>query len=145
MKFYNTIRVTGLFLVLSLVAVNGIIADEKKSLSNEQREKINQRIEKIKVRLQLTEEQQKKVIPVLKEHRKARRAILKKYGINRKNSDQKPNLSFQQKLSLRKDLKNLQAKTKASLSTILSPKQMDEYDKIQEEWRKKLRKKFQDR
>jgi len=83
----------------------------------------------MKSRLGLTEEQQAQIKPILDDEFAKRHAIIEKYqGQGR-----------QARPSLRSELQQLRAVTDQRLAPILTKVQMDEYHKMQEEARQRMR------
>lgn len=93
-------------------------------------------IEQQKTRLNLTEEQQQQIAPILENGRDQRLSILESYGFGQ---DSKPKLSFRKKISLAKEMKAVRENTERALSHYLSPGQMTEYKKIQAENRERMK------
>lgn len=98
------------------------------------------RLDEVKARLALTEEQVAQVEPVIEEHVKTQLAVLDKYGIDIEARDDRKQLGFRKRRALRKDLENNKTKTVEKLAGILSAAQLAEFEKIQAEMREQLRK-----
>jgi len=96
-----------------------------------------------KARLDLTDEQVEQVTPILQSSFESRRAILLKYGIDiesRKPPSQK--LGFRKARTLVKELDKVRASTSKKLDDILTKEQMSEYVTMQNERKKKMRKRL---
>lgn len=92
--------------------------------------------EQQKARLNLTDEQQRQIEPVMEAGREQRLSILESYGFGQGS---KPKLSLRKKISLAKDMKSVRESTERALARYLTPTQMAEYRKIQEENRQRLK------
>ncbi|WP_417450598.1 hypothetical protein [Kordiimonas sp.] len=93
-------------------------------------------IEQQKARLNLTDEQQQQVGPIMETSREQRMSILENYGFGQGS---KPKLSLRNKISLAKDMKSVRESTERALAQHLTPNQMAEYKKIQEENRQRIK------
>ena len=94
----------------------------------------------VKARLALTEEQAAQVKPILEEHFKTQMAILDKHGIDIGSRDGRRRLGFRKRRALRKDLDSTMTETVARLANVLSAAQLAEFENVQAELRKQLRK-----
>ena len=83
----------------------------------------------MKERLNLTEEQEAKVKPIIDEQCEARDEIIAKYRGQGRDS----------RRSMRSEMQALQEGTEEKLSTVLTEEQLEEYRKMQEEQRQKMR------
>ena len=106
------------------------------SPSATQIQQIEQHIENVSQRLQLTEAQQNDLEPILSKNFEDRMNILKSYGFSK---DTRPKLSLRKKLALRSDMNELRDQTEQAVSVILNDQQMDEFLEIQEENRNRMR------
>lgn len=106
------------------------------SPSATQIQQIEQHIENVSQRLQLTEAQRNDLEPILSKNFEDRMNILKSYGFSK---DTRPKLSFRKKRALRRDMNDLRDRTEQAVSVILNEQQMDEFLKIQEENRNRMR------
>ena len=97
------------------------------------------RMQKTKARLGLTEEQQTRLRPILKDHFAAQMVILDKYGlgVGTRDGDKQPD--FRKLRTLRNELDANKAKTVKHLSDILSDEQLAEFEKMQAEQRERIR------
>ncbi len=98
-----------------------------------------QRIEMMAERLQLTEEQKKKIQPIIKQSMYERQEIMKKAGIKR---GEKPTLAQLRKI--RGPLQAAREKLDKQMAQILTTAQMDNFREMQQEMRDNLRKKFKE-
>ena len=110
---------------------------------DEQIEQFTQQFEETKKRLNLTKEQEEALKPILKENSEKRREIFKSYGFEKGKN--KPELSFSKKRSLVKEMRALKEETNGKVSKILSVEQMKEYEKVQDETRKRLKEKMKNK
>lgn len=141
----NGLSRTVLFIVaafsLIVIATEPLRAEELAahqihSLSEEQIQTLANRIEEARARLQLSDEQETALIPIITESVRERAAVLQRYGFSRGH---RPDLSFREKLSLRKEMNILRDKTNEQVAQILAEEQMREWRKIQEEARARMR------
>ena len=98
------------------------------------------RLGEVKARLALTEDQAAQIKPILEAHLKAQLALLNKHGIDLGSHEDRRRLGFRKRRALRKDLDSNRAATVARLANILSAAQLAEFENIQAERRKRLRK-----
>ena len=97
---------------------------------------IEQHIENVSQRLQLTEAQRTDLEPILSKNFEDRMNILQSYGFSKET---RPKLSLRKKLALRSDMNELRDQTRQDVSVILNDQQMDRFLEIQEENRKRMR------
>ena len=100
---------------------------------------MSSRLEEIGARLELISEQADRVRPVLKEHFETQIAILDRHGIAPGDRDGDKRPGFRTLRRVRKDLGENNARTEKRLSTFLTEAQLDAYEVLQAEQRKKLR------
>lgn len=117
------------------------------SANDERRENIEYQISDLKNRLALSDAQTEQITPLLEKNANARKEILKKHGIDLENfnPDHRKKLSFREKRKLGSELKASRKATQEELAQILSDKQMDEYRKIQQERKDKMRERMRNR
>ena len=84
---------------------------------------------RLKERLNLTLEQAKKMQPLIEESMKERRRIIRKY-----REKKRPDL-----FAVREEMREIQVSLENSLGQILTRQQMEEYLKLQEEFRFRMR------
>ena len=117
-------------------------AAQEQRFSDEQIAQIEERVAATRERLQLTPEQQAALEPILTASVEQRLAVLQSYGFS---GEDRPKLSFRQKLSLRKEMQAIREKTESEVAGVLSEEQLAEYKKIQDENREQLRARLQNR
>jgi len=101
---------------------------------------LEQRLAEAKERLQLTDDQTKRLAPVLEETIDAQRKILSRYGIDADAlGAPHERLGLKKAQALRRELEAVRATTVASVGDILTEKQVDEFKHMQEERRDELR------
>lgn len=87
-------------------------------------------------RLRLTPAQKKAMAPIMRASTRAREATMKKHGID-PDSGRKPGLF--KLLDLRRDMLAVTRWTRAQLAPILSVEQMQEYERISEEQKQRMK------
>lgn len=97
------------------------------------RQELLERVERARERLQLTDEQAPQVEAILRESAEKRRAVLEKYPLGESR------LSPRQARTLKRELEAIRRDTRASLAEVLTPQQLEEYDRIQSELRAEVR------
>ena len=117
-------------------------AAQEQRFSDEQIAQIEERVAATRERLQLTPEQQAALEPILTASVEQRLAVLQSYGFS---GEDRPKLSFRQKLSLRNEMQAIREKTESEVAGVLSKEQLAEYKKIQDENREQLRARLQNR
>jgi hypothetical protein len=118
-----------------VIALPAAAADDRE-LSDEQRARLEARIEEVRGRLDLTDEQKAALGPVLRDDFERRIEILRKHGVTREG-DERPSRGDAR--ALRRDLKAARERADAELGRILDGRQMEEYRKIQDETRVQMR------
>ena len=129
------------FIIIAIASVS-VIAGPASAVDADapSSEQIAERFEAAKQRLKLTEEQAPQVEAVLRDSAEKRRAVLEKYDVG---GDKK--LSFRELRALRSELEPISEQTRASLSSILTPEQLSEFEAMQQEQRAEMRAKLQAR
>jgi Spy/CpxP family protein refolding chaperone len=98
------------------------------------------RVAEMRQRLSLTDEQSEQIKPILIEHLEKISTVLQGFGINIETGERPENrLGFRDARKLKSELDEVRDETSQSLSTILSPEQMKEYEEISEERREEMR------
>lgn len=122
-------------LALTLTTVQVVSANDERGKN------IEHQIAELKDRLALSDAQTQQITPILEASANARKEILKKHGIYLENFDpeSRKKLSFREKRKLGSELKASRKNTQGQLELILTDKQMNEYRKIQQERKDKLR------
>jgi len=139
---YSTRKIATRFLaVLALIAVATL---GTVSTIAENREvdiaALEARAAEMRERLALTDKQSEQMKPILIEHLEKVSIVLKGFGINLETGERPENrLGFRDARKLKSELDEVRGETSQSLSTILSPEQMKEYEVISEERRKEMR------
>ncbi len=110
---------------------------QEKEPTDDQIEQFSRQLNDIRQRLNLTEEQEQAIKPIVKERAEQQRDLLKTYGFEKGKS--KPELSFSQKRSLGKKMKAIKKDSNNKVSKVLSDEQMKEYKKIQKENRARFK------
>ncbi len=100
---------------------------------------MSKRLDRIGERLELTSEQTERVRSILTDHFEAQIAVLDKHGVASGNGGDSKRPGLRTLRRLRKDLNAINRKTESDLSAILSSSQLEAYDELQAEQRKKLR------
>ena len=95
-------------------------------------------------RLQLTEEQQVLVEPILMAHFEDSRAIMESYGFSPKGASGKK-LDMRKMKAMSEELQPIRTQAERELSAVLTDEQMTEYREIQDENRAKMRGEIQRR
>ena len=117
---------------------------EFRRIRAEQEEKVHERVlsrrlDETVAKLDLTPEQANRVRPILAEHIEAQMDILNKHGIAPGQRDSAERPGFRTLRALRKDMRRNNARTGERLSAVLSEVQLEAYEALQAEQRKKLR------
>ncbi len=112
----------------------------------EQTELLGQRLEEVRTRLNLTDEQVEQVRPILKAGFDAMLEVLQEHGINlRDRPASTGRLGFLQLRQLRRDLDGVRAQTIKDLDDMLTDAQLEVYKEIQEENRQAMRERLRQR
>jgi hypothetical protein len=126
--------IRGTLLLVAVVTVQGALAVPPGGANNRQ-----QRIEQIIERLDLTEDQQQQVRPILQSSMEQRRAVLDAHGVGPGKG--KPDQ--QTKSAMHGQMQEIKANTDTQLATILDDDQMQELSEIRKEMKKQLRARHQ--
>lgn len=113
----------------------------KRQLTDEQRAQIEQRMDEIRTRLELTPDQEARLQPILRASFEKRMELLKESGLT--ENGQRPDR--QQMRALRDEMTRLRKDTEAQVDTVLDERQMAEFREIQDEMREQLRERAQER
>ena len=117
-------------LALLLMSAPPVMAVQDTSPDMQQVEQVQQRLQEIKERLELTPEQIEKIRPLLTEEIQKLRALREKYDGDEQN--------LLTRLRMGRELRSVQNATDEQLKKILSKKQMDEVGKIRDEGRERF-------
>ena len=113
----------------------------KRQLTEEQRAQIEQRLDEIRTRLELTPEQEAKLQPILRASFEKRMALLKDSGLT--EDGQRPDR--RQMRALRDEMNRLRKDTEAQVDTVLDERQMAEFRQVQDEMREQVRERVKER
>ena len=122
-------NVMKLAVVLAIVAASPAMTGAQQP-TDAQKAPAQERMQKMKDRLQLTPEQVEQVRPILTEEMEQLRALRDKH---------RGEQSRRARLRAARELKDIQENTDKKLKKVLTKKQMDELKKIREENREQLR------
>ena len=122
---------TTAYVLLALAALTAAGASERE-----------QRAEEVRERLALTDEQREQVAPVLRESFRKQLSIYREYGLPREKDNR---LSLREARKLGKDMDRLRRETLDELSAFLTPEQLKEYRKIQQENKRATRQRLRSR
>ncbi len=137
----SLVALTAIPAALALLAAQPA-AGEERQLDEEQRAQIAQRIEEVRGRLNLSEDQKAAIEPLLTANLEERRTVMEKYGLD---EDGAAGLSRRERSALAKELRALREKTNEQMAEILTEEQMREWTAIQEENRKRMRERMRKR
>ena len=135
MKRISTFFLKSLHALATVVLLSAAGAAVAAEDTSDRLAKLQQSAAEMKQRLNLTPEQERQMAPVVEQGKAQRRAIFEKYPLD----GGAQSLSFGQKRSLVKEMRAVREATNEQLATILSDSQMEEYQKIQDEQKQKLR------
>jgi hypothetical protein len=113
----------------------------RRQLTEEQRAQIEQRLDEMRTRLELTPDQDARLQPILRASFEKRMALLKESGLT--ENGQRPDRS--QLRALRDQMTRLRKETEAQVDTVLDEQQMAEFRKIQDEMRDEFRERAMER
>ena len=113
-------------------------ADEE-GLGDDFWEKYDDIADWVTLRLKLTPEQEKTVLPILEKNFQKQKAMLKQYGFL---SGSVPKLTRKQKEEIDAKMIAIRADTRAQLVSILNEKQLKEVKKIQREYHEEFRRRL---
>lgn len=144
-RFMPLMRIAGAALALAAIAAAAAITSaeaQERKLTEEQRAQLEQQVEEIRARLNLTEDQRNRLEPVLRRNFEQRAEVLQRYGVSKDRSER---LGFRKARALKSELEDLRTENDAEIATILDDRQMTEYRKIQEEMREEFRERMRER
>ena len=127
----NTVRLIflgGFYLLLLLLYATAAPAQE----SAASRTAAVEQIKAMADELNLADEQRQALIPVLQQHGQATKAIFEKHGIDPGSGERPP---LRKMLAARGDMKKNRAAFEKQVAAILSPAQMDAFERMQEQQR----------
>ncbi|MEL7046521.1 MAG: hypothetical protein AAGL66_16135 [Pseudomonadota bacterium] len=114
--------------------IGSVAMAQEEAVSEERRAQFTDYLEEMVARLELSEQQQTDIEPIIRESVGRRQAIMESYGIG---NGERP--SPRKLRGMRGEMQDLQQETQAELSEILTDEQMDEYLALQEERQEKMR------
>ena len=132
-RFRRLVVLTASVAILGLAGASITPATEAPSAERRARtqEHAREQIEELRERLDLTEEQEEQIRPILAD---AGKQIRKLHSSARDQERSRENM-----MAMREQAKRIHQETRAKLEPILSSEQLAEYDAIQEEWREEHR------
>ncbi len=134
---------TLLLLVLLAIGVSSTsVPAQQRLLTDAQIAEIQERIEATRARLDLSPDQQAMLEPILLSGFEQRLEVLRSFGFS---ADVIPDLSFRQKLALRKEMNKLRKVTENDVAAVLDDTQLAEFKKIQEELRNQFKQRLRNR
>ena len=124
-------------LVSLLVALIGlpVVADA----NDDRHAQIMAQVSDVKARLNVTDEQAEQLEPIFLDSSEKRFAVLEKYGISGDMRSSGKKIGFAQLRAVKRDMDKIDRETKEQLVGVLSERQLNEYKKIQQEQRAKVR------
>lgn len=108
----------------------------QRQLSEEQRVRMEARMDEIRKRLALSDGQKAQIEPVIRRSFEQRAAVLEQHDVKKERDER---LRFREARALKRDLVKVRKQTDDEAARILDSRQMDEYRKIQRETREALR------
>lgn len=133
---------TGTALAALLSIALPATAADPVQLTDEQRARLDARLEEIRERLDLSEEQKTQLEPVLRKDVEERAEVMRKHGVTR-DAEERP--GRREMRALRRDLKTVREKTDAEVARILDGRQLQEYRKIRQEAQDEMRERMRSR
>jgi hypothetical protein len=108
--------------------------------SSDRAAQVEQRMEEVRVRLDLSDEQLQQMMPVLAESMEKRRAVLSTYGIDPENrANNKGELGLRKALAMKKELNAIRTHTLRALDDVLTDEQLEEFKLMQAERQSEMR------
>jgi hypothetical protein len=132
------------FLVLLFVAYPAAADDQdgQRQLTDEQRARLEARMEEIRSRLDLSDVQKAQLEPVLRKDLETRAEVLRRHGMTREGGERPGRREMR---AIRQELKTVREATDAEVERILDARQLAEYRKIQDEARDEMRERLRSR
>lgn len=115
-------------MMLALALVSPTAAQQK---PQEPSDRVQQRLEEVKARLELTPEQMEQLRPVLADEAQKLRALRDKYADGSASRRSRRNMA--------RELKSIRSDTDERLKRILSTQQMEQLKDLREQWREEFR------
>jgi hypothetical protein len=129
-RFLVVRTILALLAMPALAAPAGAAEPAERPLSEEQQARVEARIEEVRQRLELSDEQRAGVESLLRRDFERRVEVLQRHGITRE-ADERP--SGQVMRAARRDLKAVREQTDAELERILDDRQFEEYLEMRQE------------
>jgi hypothetical protein len=108
--------------------------------SSDRAAQVEQRMEEVRERLDLSDEQLQQMMPVIEESMEKRRSILTSYGIDPENrANAKDKLGLRKALAMKKELDAVRTDTLRALDGVLTNEQLQEFKRIQAERQSEMR------
>ena len=95
-----------------------------------------ERIERMAQQLDLTEDQRKALLPIMQRYGQETRAMLESYGVDLEAGERPP---VRKLIAMRADAKKNRAAFEQGVAGVLTPAQMEEFRKLQDEQRADMR------
>ena len=127
--------------LLSKAAILSLVLISPFALANSDRmAQVEQRMEEVRERLNLSDEQIDQMTPVLEESMEKRQAVLSSYGIDPENSaNAKGKLGLRKALAMKKELNAIRTDTLRALDNVLTDEQLEEFKLMQAERQSEMR------
>lgn len=124
---------------MGLSAMPGYADEAADAESDEMPAELEQRIDEIRDRLALSDEQKEAAAPILEAAFEKQRTIMEEYGIDPATRGERQRLGLRDARKMRGEMDEVREETLESLAEVLTPEQLEEYQKIQEEGRQEMR------
>jgi hypothetical protein len=137
-KIKNTVRYLFALPVLTLLTATPLRA-QADEVSDLMRARINAQIQESMEQLQLSEEQQEVVRPILEENFTKRLAVMAKYGLDPQSMMEGDRPGRRTLRRMRNDIDEVSKNTEEQLKTVLTDEQIDLWNEMEEERRSRMR------
>lgn len=132
--------------VISILAVMlAVTATAETATRSDIAEGLAARAEAVQQRLNLTEQQKTQMESILEQSAARQQEVLKQYGIEPGQGKARQKLGLRKARQLGKDMAAVRKETRDEASKVLTPEQLAEFDKIQEERKAERRGKLRER
>lgn len=121
-----------------LATAQSASGSSENSMSQGELSAVETSIAEAKIRLEVLDDQDVELSPVLTQHMADRTAIFEKYGLEKENSQ----ISLRNLRAFRNEILTLNGETRHKVSEIMTEKQLSEWDVMQEENRRETRARF---
>ena len=140
------IVITAIVWCTTPAAGNVSTAPGQEEARTEQAEELRQRLEEARTRLDLTDEQNEQVRPILRAEFEALQGVLREHGIDLRDGSGGGNrLGFRQLRRLRRDLNAVREQTLEDLDEVLTDEQIETYKEMREENQQAMRERLRQR